>query len=101
MDSELGKRQLIESYGIDAAKVFVLPYVAPSWMYRVRFARSRSGASEVRTSRRNTSFYPAQFYKHKNHSSLLEAIARLKSTLSRRKARTRWRQGTKWLLPRW
>jgi glycosyltransferase involved in cell wall biosynthesis len=27
-------------------------------------------------------FYPAQFYKHKNHSSLLEAIARMKSTYS-------------------
>ena len=77
VDSELGKNQLIESYGIDGAKVFVLPYVAPSWMYSYDSRDDEAVRAKYNLPGKYF-FYPAQFYRHKNHSGLLEAVARLK-----------------------
>ena len=79
VDSDLGKQQLVESYGADPRKVFPLPYIAPSWIYEydgrndaeVRYKYSLPG---------KYFFYPAQFYKHKNHSNLILAVARLRKS---------------------
>ncbi len=79
VDSELGKNQLIESYGIAADKVFVLPYIAPSYIY------DYAGANDATVRARyylpeKFLFYPAQFYQHKNHGTLLDALARMRAT---------------------
>lgn len=77
VDSELGRRQLVESYGIAPQNVFVLPYIAPSYIYE-------SSPSDEEAVRRKYSlpekflFYPAQFYLHKNHANLIAAVARLR-----------------------
>lgn len=79
VDSELGKSQLVASYGVDPGKVFPLPYVAPSWIYDYdgrddAAVRDKYGLPE------KYFFYPAQFYRHKNHSGLIDAVARMRTT---------------------
>ena len=77
VDSELGKRQLVESYGLDPANAFVLPYIAPPWIY----AYDGSDDAAVREKYQLPEkyfFYPAQFYRHKNHSALIAAVAKMR-----------------------
>lgn len=78
VDSELGKRQLHESYGIALDRVFVLPYIAP------RYVRETSKTDATFDSRYKLPekffFYPAQFYGHKNHRGLVEAIGMMKES---------------------
>ena len=79
VDSELGKQQVIESYQADPGKIHVLPYIAPPWIY------DYDGADDAAVKQKYSLpdkyfFYPAQFYKHKNHSNLLVALSRLKGT---------------------
>lgn len=78
VDSEVGKQQLHESYGIPESRVFVLPYIAP------RYLREISGTDPTLDERYQLPpkffFYPAQLYRHKNHHGLIEAIALMKAT---------------------
>lgn len=79
VDSEVGKAQLIESYHVSPEKVFVLPYIPPAYVY------TSDPSRDVRLIERYNLpekyfFYPAQFYRHKNHVALIDAIARLKSS---------------------
>ena len=73
VDSELGKRQILECYGhlIDdlASKVHVLPYIEPDYIY--------GKEQRVETFDRYI-LYPAQFWIHKNHIRLVQAVAQLK-----------------------
>jgi glycosyltransferase involved in cell wall biosynthesis len=78
VDSELGKRQLVESYRIDPAKVFVLPYIAPPWIYEYDGKDDASVRAKYELPPKYF-FYPAQFYRHKNHSALIDAVARMRS----------------------
>lgn len=77
VDSELGKRQLVESYGIDASRVFVLPYIAPPWIYSYAGADDAAVRSKYSLPEKFL-FYPAQFYLHKNHVGLIDAVARMR-----------------------
>ncbi len=76
VDSDLGKRQLIESYGIEATRVFVLPYIAPPWIYEHEGGDDAAVTAKYSLPEKYF-FYPAQFYRHKNHSNLIIALARL------------------------
>lgn len=76
-DSEVGKRHIIESYGEvrkDLEKhVEVLPFVPPDYIYH---AKKIDGLPyEIFP---KYIFYPAQFWTHKNHSNLIEALTQLK-----------------------
>ncbi|MGK2961679.1 MAG: glycosyltransferase family 4 protein [Gemmatimonadaceae bacterium] len=79
VDSELGKRQLIESYGIEPSRVFVLPYIAPPWIYD-HDGREDAAIAAKYSLPEKYFFYPAQFYRHKNHSNLIGALARLRAS---------------------
>ena len=73
VESVTGRPQLVESYGVDLAKVFVLPYI-PS-------RHVREGSDEtvgVATLPEKFLFYPAQFWEHKNHVRLLHAVAKVR-----------------------
>lgn len=75
VDSELGKKQYIESYGNIKKrnqKVEVLPFVAPNHINEIR-------DEYIETSERFV-FYPAQFWKHKNHINLIKAVEILRSS---------------------
>lgn len=79
VDSELGKSQLVDSYKVDPGKVFPLPYVAPSWMYEYD-GSSDAAVREKYGLPQKYFFYPAQFYRHKNHSALIDAVARMRAS---------------------
>lgn len=71
-DSEVGRRQVAESYGMPLERIFKLPYVPPSYLTdnktTIGFA-SRYNLPEKYV------FYPAQFWEHKNHARLIRAAA--------------------------
>lgn len=81
VDSRVGKEQLQESYGVPPEKVFVLPFVAPRYIYDhdstpeadARFVERYSLPAKY-------FFYPAQFYTHKNHPALIAALSRMRES---------------------
>jgi glycosyltransferase involved in cell wall biosynthesis len=74
VDSELGKRQAIESYSVSPAKVHVLPYVAAPSIVEPPPA----GFDERYRLPAKYFFYPAQFWQHKNHVALLRALKQVR-----------------------
>lgn len=79
VDSEAGRQDVLRFYGdvIDDDRIRVLPYFPPA-----RRARQPVAQDLARVRRRHGLperyfFYPAQFWKHKNHSLIVEAVARL------------------------
>lgn len=76
VDSKLGKRQFEESYFKNKKKkrkIIPLPFVPPLHM-------ADSKDESIETPRKYI-FYPAQFWKHKNHLNLLKAISLLKNSI--------------------
>ena len=76
VDSEIGRAQVVESYGVDAEKVYSLPYVPAPNVYRDRGNQSVKSAYGLPA---KFLFYPAQFWAHKNHESLISAAASVRS----------------------
>ena len=75
VDSEVGKMQVMESYGLSEERIHVLPYTAPKYIYSQQVpadfdARYRLPKKYI--------LYPAQFWEHKNHRRLISAVGRLK-----------------------
>lgn len=74
VDSKTGKQQVLESYGPDESKIFPLPYIPPAYIHQdvssedIKNVRSKYDLAE------KFFFYPAQFWKHKNHSHLIRAM---------------------------
>lgn len=77
VDSEIGKQDVLDFYGhsIDADRVVALPFlpaapadVQPEDRTRVRFSYDLP---------HRYLFYPAQFWPHKNHERLVEALGQL------------------------
>ncbi len=75
VDSETGKQQVSESYGMAEDKIHVLPYVAPKYIWSNRVVEDFDSRY---TLPKKYLFYPAQFWEHKNHKRLINAIDRLK-----------------------
>lgn len=75
VDSELGKRQVHESYGTPLEQLFVLPYVPPSYIYEDRTSPDFQERYKLPS---KYLFYPAQFWLHKNHNRLISAVAKAK-----------------------
>ena len=78
VDSELGKQHVVDSYGTAPEKVFVLPFIAPAYIYE----STEADAAAVREKYplpEKFFFYPAQFYLHKNHKNLIAAIGRMRA----------------------
>ena len=78
VDAEVGRRQVVESYGIDPAKVHPLPYIPPSYIFGAQDAGDVVGRYSLPE---KFFFYPAQLWSHKNHKRLISAAASLKGTL--------------------
>ena len=73
VDSLLGQRQLVESYGVPSSKVDVLPYAVPS--YAVEEPPNDFDSRYSLPAK--FLFYPATLWLHKNHECLFRAMARL------------------------
>lgn len=76
VDSNLGKKQALESYSTVNSKIFILPFVAPDHVYD---GNTDSNTISIRKQfEKKYLFYAAMFKPHKNHMNLLEAIKILK-----------------------
>ena len=70
VDSQIGSKQVLESYRVLDNKVHILPFVPPYYLLD-------SGATDVKNKFMLPDrfiFYPAQFWEHKNHINLLKAL---------------------------
>jgi glycosyltransferase involved in cell wall biosynthesis len=75
VDSELGKQNMIERYGVDPSRVKVLKFLPriSSFDDTVLDVKAKYGIQN------NYIFYPAQFWAHKNHIYIIKALQLLKS----------------------
>jgi glycosyltransferase involved in cell wall biosynthesis len=78
-ESEIGKEDIVSHYHIKASKVLVMPYVP------INTIRTMSAFHSLRIRKKLHLpdiyvFYPANFWPHKNHRNLIEAIAMLKNS---------------------
>jgi glycosyltransferase involved in cell wall biosynthesis len=78
VDSEVGKQQVRTCYGLPGERIHVLPYVAPAYIYD---SSTSIDVSEKYGLPKKYLFYPANFWEHKNHGNLIEAVIRLKAEL--------------------
>lgn len=73
VDSEIGKYQVAECYGDQYLdKLYVLPFTPPQYLFYEKETKPKEYLPEKYI------FYPAQFWKHKNHMNLIKAIASLR-----------------------
>lgn len=76
VDSQLGKRQFEESYmrrGARKPHICTLPYIVPEHI--------RTDQEKYIETPDKYIFYPAQFWKHKNHINLIRAVEILKNEI--------------------
>ena len=78
VDSELGKKQLIDSYGIKEENIYVLPFTIPNYIcetmgrYSFEYLKAKYNLPD------GYIFYPASLWSHKNHINILIAMYKLK-----------------------
>lgn len=75
VDSNIGKQQVVESYEADPEKIYVLPYIPPQYIYNTNFPEDFDLRYRLPP---KYLFYPAQFWEHKNHKNLVQAVFNLK-----------------------
>ena len=71
VDSSVGRQHVIESYYVAAEKVISIPYIAPSYL---NVTSERTDFDLYYGLPTKFLFYPAQFWQHKNHIRLIDAI---------------------------
>lgn len=72
VDSETGRRHVTETFGVSVDRLFVLPYIAHPHLVRARAPADFDRRYQLP---KKFLFYPAQFWEHKNHLRLLDAMA--------------------------
>jgi glycosyltransferase involved in cell wall biosynthesis len=72
VDSEVGRQHVMDSYGTSGDKIHVLPYVQPSYL---KHSSVRADFDVYYKLPSKFLYYPAQFWPHKNHRRLLEAVS--------------------------
>ncbi|HUQ20712.1 MAG TPA: glycosyltransferase family 1 protein, partial [Gemmatimonadaceae bacterium] len=75
VDSDVGRRQLCDAYDISPNQVYVLPYIAPKYIYDSARTPNRQKRNDLPA---KYLFYPATFWVHKNHANLFAAIDKLR-----------------------
>lgn len=73
-DSAISARHLADRYGVDPTRVLVMPF-SPSPAMTSHAVRSTPEVLERHGLGPGYLFYPAQFWPHKNHVRLIEALA--------------------------
>jgi glycosyltransferase involved in cell wall biosynthesis len=80
-DSEVGKEDVLNCYGefgVPADRVKVLPYLPASYLPRAVSATDMDRVKQQLGLPARYFFYPAQFWPHKNHVRIVEALGLLK-----------------------
>ena len=78
VDSELGRRQVVESYGADPSRIQPLPFIASP---QAVAAEPGDGFDKRVPLPQKFIFYPSRFWEHKNHARLIRAVGRLRREL--------------------
>ena len=82
-DSDVGREDILDAYGhygLDEERVCILPFAVPPEL-RSTAAAADQGAARIRRRQalpERYLFYPAQFWPHKNHLRLVEALGILR-----------------------
>jgi glycosyltransferase involved in cell wall biosynthesis len=76
VDSPIGKKHVLESYNVAEQKVHILPFI-PNPLLEGEGKRPKSIPEKFS----QFVFYPAQFWSHKNHVSIIKAISLLPKSL--------------------
>lgn len=79
-DSKLGKKQIEELYanGQVLDKIYSLPYIPPNYIYAEDIVLTDKELDILKKLPNKFLFYPAQFWKHKNHINIVKAMQQLK-----------------------
>lgn len=72
--TQVGRDELTRFYQLSKERIVVLPHPAPAWPESERPDQEVLSTHAIEP---GYLFYPAQFWPHKNHVGLLEALARL------------------------
>jgi len=70
VDSEVGRQHVMDSYGYNAERIFVLPFMAPKYIYSTHNPPGFDNRYHLPP---KFFFYPAHFWEHKNHVGLIRA----------------------------
>lgn len=76
VDSSTGATQVAESYGTEMSRIHVLPFIPPDYIYRTVSDGDMKALREKYGLPDKFFFYPAQFWKHKNHELLVRGLHR-------------------------
>ncbi len=68
-----GKKEILDNYPINPEKIKIIPFPIPAFC-----AGEKTDSIEYEEIKKPFIFYPAQFWAHKNHIAIIEAIALLK-----------------------
>lgn len=74
VDSTIGMAQVQESYGVATERIKVLPFAPPKYIFS---RESPAGFDDRYELPERFVFYPAQFWEHKNHKSLVWAASKI------------------------
>lgn len=81
VDSEVGREDVLGAYGhlgLTADRVRILPYLPAPYLAGEPLERAAARVRDAYRLPERFVFYPAQFWPHKNHRRLIEAIALLR-----------------------
>lgn len=77
-DSQVGKEDIVNLYNIDPEKIFVLPYLPPTYLNNLIKINELTNIKSKYSLPDQYIFYPANFWPHKNHKLIIRAIAILR-----------------------
>lgn len=78
VDSKVGRKHVVESYGTNSNKIFVLPYVPPIHIVKTK---EPEDFDKRYTLPKKFILYPAQFWTHKNHKRLIRVASAIRSRI--------------------
>lgn len=86
VDSEQGKEDLVKFYNIDRDRVEVIPFIPPPYVFEYRDTSVEKAEELILKFElpNRYIFYPAQFWFHKNHITLLKALCLIKEKYKER-----------------
>ena len=70
VDSTMGKNHVIDYYIVKKNKIFTLPFIVPKYLLK----KNKINVFKKFGIKENYLFYPAQFWEHKNHITLVKAF---------------------------
>jgi glycosyltransferase involved in cell wall biosynthesis len=73
--NETGKQEILGNYALNPGKVKIIPFPVPGFCFE-----NRDIPDAVTSVKSPFVFYPAQFWPHKNHAALIEAVAWIRDT---------------------